>query len=276
MFCAVFWNIGGKMPRDGIVRLITALQREENADVVALAECPDGVLGLVLRALNAPGKPPKFFATQTTSRVRLLCRQALRATGEIAKHEYYSIIGLSRGKQPELLLAVVHMVSLLEKDSSHIDKELGKLAEDIRQVEEGAGHNRTIMLGDLNAHPFSDGVAASVGLHGVMSRQVAARGERQASHRKYPFFFNPMWQFYGDAANRPAGTYYREPEGDHTGYYWHLFDQVLIRPSLLPYYQNDSVCIVTEVAGASLADRIWRPNSTIGSDHFPIRIRLTY
>jgi endonuclease/exonuclease/phosphatase (EEP) superfamily protein YafD len=275
MFCAVFWNINKKLPHSGIVRLIAALQRQEDADVIALAECSDGVLGSVMRALNPPGET-KFLVTQTTSRVCLLRRRIIRATAEIEKHEYYSILELSRGKQPGLLIAAVHMVSLLEKDAPHIDKELGKFAEAIRKVEEGAGHDRTIVIGDFNAHPFSDGVAASVGLHGVMSRHVAARGERQASHRNYPFFFNPMWQFYGDATTQPAGTYYLEPEGDHTGYYWHLFDQALIRPSLLPYYQNDSVCIVTEVTGESLFDRNWRPNNTVGSDHFPIRIRLTY
>ena len=130
-------------------------------------------------------------------------------------------------------------------------------------------------MGDLNAHPFSDGVVSSVGLHGVMSREVASRDERQASHRPYPFFFNPMWRFYGDATAGPPGTYYREAGGDHTGYYWHLFDQVLIRPSLIPFYQAGSVSIVTETAGTSLADKSWRPNDAIGSDHFPIRIRLT-
>ncbi|MBP3956815.1 endonuclease/exonuclease/phosphatase family protein [Gemmata sp. G18] len=275
MFCAVFWNIGGQPPRSGIVRLVTALQRQEDADVIVLAECSDGVIGSTLRALNPSGQSLNFDLVPTTSRVKVLTRRTVSRTSEIDRHEYYSVLKVVRGGQPDLLLTAVHMVSLLEKDAPHIDKELEKLADAIRSAEEATGHDRTVVIGDLNAHPFSDGVASSVGLHGIMSRSVAGRGERQASHRRYPFFFNPMWQFYGDATATPAGTYYREPGGAHTGYYWHLFDQVLIRPSLRPYYRDDSVCIVTSVGGTTLAGPDLVPNRRIGSDHYPIRVRLT-
>jgi len=274
MFCAVFWNIGGKSHRQGIVRLITALQRQEDADVIALAECSDGVIGSLLRGLNAPGRPPEYTIVPTQSRVKVLARQAIPEVREIEHHRYYSIFQLSRGKLPSLNLAVVHMVSLLEKDAAHIDREVEQFAEAIRKSEETISHDRTIVLGDLNAHPFSEGVAGSVGLHGVMSRRVASRTERPASHRLYPFFFNPMWQFFGDDATGPAGTYYRAGKGDHLAFYWHLFDQVLLRPSLLPFYQDDSVCIVTKIAGTNLAGRDGTPDRESGSDHFPIRVRV--
>jgi hypothetical protein len=257
------------------VRLIAGLQRDQDADVVVLAECSDGVLGSVLRTLNPLGQPPGFRIVSTASRVKILIRKTITQETEADHHAYYSILRLGRGTQSEVTLAAVHMVSLLEKDSPHIDKEITQFAEAIRKAEDAIGHTRTVVLGDLNAHPFSDGVAASIGLHGVMSRIVADRGERRAAHRAYPFFFNPMWRFYGDASAQPPGTYYREPAGDHTGYYWHLFDQTLIRPSLLPYYQDDSVCIVTVTGGTPLAGADLAPNRAIGSDHYPIRIRLS-
>jgi endonuclease/exonuclease/phosphatase (EEP) superfamily protein YafD len=275
MFCAVFWNIGGKTPRDGIVRLISGLQREHAADVVALAECSDGVLGSVLRALNSSGRATEFDIALTSSRVRVLIRRTITRADEIGRHEYYSILKLTRDNRDELTLAVAHMVSRLEKDAAHIDRELEQFAGAIRAAEDATGHDRSLVIGDLNAHPFSDGVAAAVGLHGVMSRAVAARGGRQAAHRRYSFFFNPMWQFFGDAAAVPAGTYYREAGGDHTAYYWHLFDQVLVRPSLLPYYDVGSVCIVTSVAGTALGTAGLVPDRSIGSDHYPVRVRLT-
>ena len=275
MFTAVFWNIGGKTPRSGIVRLISALQREHDADFLALAECSDGVLGSVLRVLNRTGSPADFGIVPTTSRVRALARRTISRADEIARHEYYSVLRLTRDDRPELLLATAHMVSRLEKEAPHIDRELEQFAAAIRRAEESAGHDRTVVIGDLNAHPFSDGVASASGLHGVMSQRVAGRGERQASHRTYPFFFNPMWQFYGDAVTDPPGTYYREAGGDHTAYYWHLFDQVLIRPSLLPYYDAHSTCIVTSVGDTALAGAGLIPDPAAGSDHYPVRIRLT-
>lgn len=275
MFCAVFWNIGGKPANSGIVRLIAGLQRQENADVIVLAECSVGVLGSVLRALNLPGHPPEFAVLPTASRVRVLIRRTITQCHEFSRHEYYSILRLRRSNRPQLIVAAVHMVSRLEKEASHIDRELELFAKAVRHAEVDVGHDRTVVIGDLNAHPFSEGIAGSVGLHGVMSRRVAGRVERQAAHRKYPFFFNPMWQFYGDATVRPAGTYYREPGGDHTAYYWHLFDQALLRPSLLPYYRDDSACIVTVIGGTPLAGGDLIPDRVVASDHFPIRIRLT-
>ena len=158
MFCAVFWNIGGKSARDGIVRLISALQREQDADVIALAECSDGVIGSVLQALN-PRRAADFVLVRTSSRVRVLIRQTISLAQETDRHEYYSILKLWRGSRPQLLLAPVHMVSRLEKEAPHIDKELAQFADAIRNTETATGHTRTIVIGDLNAHPFSDGVA---------------------------------------------------------------------------------------------------------------------
>ncbi len=276
MFSAVFWNIGNRSPKSGIVKLIAGLQRQSDADIVILAECSAGVLGSVLRALNNHTTRPQFWIVTTSSRVQVLRRNTIRRVQEIAHHDYYSLLTISRHSQsPDLLLAAVHMVSLLTKDSSHIDTELTNFANDIRKVENSLKHKQTIVLGDLNAHPFSEGVCSSAGLHGVMSQQIAKRIERQASHRTYPYFFNPMWQFYGDpTTTTPSGTYYREASGEHTAYYWHLFDQVLLRPSLLPFYTRNSVCIITSIEGTTLATQDGRPNTDIGSDHFPISLKL--
>ena len=275
MICAVLWNVGRKGPRDGIVRLITDLQVQEDADIIALAECSDQVVATVLRALNPRGRSPAFNLIPTTSRVRLLVRGPVPGTHELDSHEYYSVVHLLPNVGPARILVVIHMVSLVSKDRGHIDHELTLLAGAIRKAEDSLQHSRTILLGDLNANPFADGVVNASGLHGVMSRAVAARGSRQASHRSYPFFFNPMWQFFGDGETQPAGSCYYEPEGAHTGYYWNLFDQVLIRPCLLPYYAHDSVKIVSLIAGKRLTQSNWIPDRSIGSDHLPVRLRLT-
>ena len=275
MFCAVFWNIDRMVPRDGVVTLIASLQQQEDADAIALAECSDYTAKAVLRALNPGGQSLPFVPVATTSRVQLLLRGSAVGTQEVDSHEYYSIFDVQRSVGSSLLLVVAHMVSQVDKTPSHIDKELIALATAIRTREDKVGHARTVLIGDLNANPFADGVVDAIGLHGIMSRTVAARGKRKASHRTYPFFFNPMWRFFGDGTSRPAGTCYYEPEGDHTGYYWNIFDQVLLRPSLLPYYTDDSVRVVDAIAGTKLTDAEWIPDRSVSSDHLPIRLRLT-
>ena len=68
-----------------------------------------------------------------------------------------------------------------------------EFADDIAHVEENAGHQRTILVGDFNMNPFETGMVAARGLHGVMSRHIAQRGSRTVQGRSYPFFYNPMW-----------------------------------------------------------------------------------
>jgi hypothetical protein len=273
MFCAVFWNIGGKRPRDGIVRLITALQREEDADVIALAECSEGVIGSTLRVLNPLGST-EWELIPTNSRVRLLLRGARMRAVEVHSHEYYSLCEIRRPRYAKLLLAMTHMVSRVHKEFDDVDEELGAFAEVIRNTEDELGHANTILLGDLNANPFANGVVSARGLHGIMPRKVAEQGGRQVSHRMWRYFFNPMWKFFGDGTAAPPGTCYYAPEGSHRAFHWNMYDQVLIRPGLLPYYGDDSVRIIHTLASDSLTGADWIPDRTIGSDHLPIRIRL--
>ena len=54
-----------------------------------------------------------------------------------------------------------------------------------------------------------------------------------------------------------------------------MFDQVLLRPSLLPYYPDGGARILTRLGTVSLADDRGRPDPEVGSDHFPVVLRLT-
>lgn len=273
MFTAVFWNIEKKSGRDGIVRLITALQRQENADLIALAECSEGVIGSTLRALNPLGTNAWEWIP-TRSRVKVLLRRANAQIAEVEWHEYYSALELRRPNALPLLLATVHMVSRVHKEFDDIDEELGEFAHSIRAAEVRLQNNNTVVLGDLNANPFANGLVLPRALHAVMPRRVAEQGSREVSHRTWPYFFNPMWRFFGDGTTAPPGTCYYAPEGSHRAFHWNTFDQVLIRPSLLPYYASDSVQIIHSLGTDALTKAHWVPNREIASDHLPIRVRL--
>lgn len=274
MFCAVFWNIGGTTPQSGIVRFITALQRQEDADVIVLAECTHGVIGSALRALNPLGQR-EWELIPTRSRVRVLLRRRGMRIAEVGWHEYYSLLELRRPQAIPLLLAVTHMVSRVRKEFDDIDEELGEFGTSVRSTEVQQGHTNTLLLGDLNANPFANGLVLPRSLHAVMSRRVAEQVSREVSHRTWPFFFNPMWQFFGDGTASPPGTCYYAPEGSHRAFHWNMFDQVLLRPALLPYYGDDGVQIIHTIGADTLTKRNWVPDRDVGSDHLPIRVRLT-
>jgi hypothetical protein len=100
-------------------------------------------------------------------------------------------------------------------------------AAEIREAETERGHKRTVVVGDLNMIPFEAGVCSSDGLHAVMCKHMAAKGERVVTRRKREFFYNPMWDFLGDETPGPPDTYFYR--GRTPSCFWGTFDQVYPR-----------------------------------------------
>lgn len=122
-------------------------------------------------------------------------------------------------------------------------------------------------------NPFENGVVDPNALHGVMTKAIASRQSRTVMGENFPFFYNPMWAFFGDATPGPPGTYYREGHGD-TAYFWNMFDQVLVRPDLLPAFENHGVFILDSDGSQSVLTSEGIPNSVDYSDHLPILLSL--
>lgn len=122
-------------------------------------------------------------------------------------------------------------------------------------------------------NPFATGVVAAHGLHAVMSRSIAAKAERTVQERLYPFFYNPMWSHFGDMAEPPGAYYYEHAE--QVVYFWNMFDQVLLRPALLPVFDNRSLRILTTDGEGSFLTERGLPNKSTHSDHLPILFELS-
>jgi hypothetical protein len=144
----------------------------------------------------------------------------------------YSIRELRMPDCLPVLLAMLHLPSRLFADETSQDFECVVTARSVREAEAKVGHERTLVVGDFNMDPFSAGIVGAAGFNAAMHRNTANRGSRTIRGESYPFFYNPMWNHFGDERKAAAGTYYYE-KGDHLAYYWHMFDQVLIRPALL-------------------------------------------
>jgi hypothetical protein len=175
--------------------------------------------------------------------------------------------------QQELLIVIAHLPSGLFFGPDSRSLECVELAHLVVEEERRAGHDRTLLVGDLNLNPFETGVVAANGLNAVMTKKIAVRGFRTVQRREYPIFYNPMWRFFGDRAGRPSGTYYYE-RAEHVVYFWNIFDQVLVRPSLVEGFKDGELRIVDAVGDVSLIHKDGRPNPAIGSDHLPIVFAL--
>ncbi len=263
----LFWNINRK-PIGG---LIAALVEDHRIDVLMLAECEIEPVDM-LRSLNS-GEIPRFhFAPSASESVQVFIRFSDQFLRELRSGSRYSIRELALPGRVSVLLAMLHFPSLLQVDENSQTMEATIVSRKVRLAEDETGHKRTVLIGDLNMHPFSDGLVGAAALNAVMHRETARRGSRKLRGELYPFFYNPMWNHYGDEQGT-AGTYYYAKE-DHVAYYWHMYDQVLVRPALLERFPVSGVTIPTSAGGFPLLDRKGHPDKSAGSDHLPIVFSL--
>jgi hypothetical protein len=239
MLTLLFWNMGGRDRAGACARLA----HRYGATILFVAECPRPLS--ILRALNPPGATASYFShPKTDCRVSTFSTVDRTALTVVEDSRHYAIRRLVSQTGPELLIATAHFPSKLWSQDDEQERVFRRLGVRIAEVEAHRAHARTLIIGDLNAHPYQRGVVSADGLHGVPTRAIASRDFRTISRQTYRMFYNPMWQFFGDGSPGPPGTYYRW-RAEHDCVFWYLFDQVLLRPGLLPYFSNPDLEIVT-------------------------------
>lgn len=266
MLTFLFWNID----RKNVSQFVADLAVQHAADFVLLAECALAPVTL-LQAMNRDVAHyhyiPNFY-----QRVMTFVRFSPELTRTLFDGPNLLITNVNLPGREEFLIAAAHLPSRLREDSESLSMECQETAKIVRQYEERLGHERTIVIGDLNLNPFEPAMAGAAGFHAVSSKRVAARRARVVHGRRYPFFYNPMWNHFGDETP-PAGTYYYRG-GGHLAYFWNIFDQVLVRPDLVKYLPASPVEVVTSVEGHNLLRGNELPNRTMISDHLPILFKI--
>lgn len=124
-------------------------------------------------------------------------------------------------------------------------------------------------------NPFETGMIKANGFHATMSSEVARRGSRTVQQREYPYFYNPTWGLFGDLNKDVAGTYYYQ-HAEHICYEWNVFDQVLVRPSMIGNFVKGSLEIVRNDGVTSLLTNRNVPNKNMYSDHLPLFFTLKF
>ena len=173
-----------------------------------------------------------------------------------------------------LLIVAAHLRSKLYLGENDQLSLAPRWRQSIEKAEKEVGHKRTIVVGDLNMSPFDPGVASSEGFHGIMDKRIAERGGRMVLGQARNFFYNPMWSLLGDESAGPPGSYYYDASSRPVNFYWHIFDQVLLRPELVPLFPSKELKLLTDAASLSLMNDRGIPDSSNVSDHFPLLFRL--
>ena len=112
------------------------------------------------------------------------------------------------------------------------------------------------------------------GLHSVMDKSVINNnGKATVRGNEYEFLYNPMWGFLGDTGKgKVAGTMYYN-SSKSINFYWHIYDQVLIRPELIDFFDDSLLDIITRINQKQLVTSNFVIDKQY-SDHLPIKFNL--
>ena len=263
----LFWNMHKKDLSETLLQIL-----EQHAPTVVLLCEYGGSEGQLLTTVNR--KSIRYRMDDSLGVSRMIALTTLRKSGlkRLRDEDRYSFWRVGNG-QNRITLCGLHLHSGPNHDQKVRNQLLPRIRPDLATVENREGHDRTVLIGDMNLNPFDDMLMSSEGLHAISSLNEAKRGSRQVLRQERPYFYNPMWSHLGDRPIEPSGTYFWE-KGSAMGYGWNMLDQTLFRPSVMDLYEDFEVEILTHAGDNSLVDVRGRPDSKSASDHLPIRIHF--
>jgi hypothetical protein len=269
MTAFLFWNLNRKNLQSSVVDVVAT----HAIDVLMLVE--SGISPKpFLDEVNSARRGDWYYALSICcERVEVFTRFPAEFASAVHEKERFTIRHLRPPGRTDILLAIVHLSSKRYWDEASQGFECVPLSDAIKDTEQRIGHSRTVLVGDFNMSPFENGMVSAAGLHGVMTRQIACKGFRKVQSREYPFFYNPMWNLMGDEPPGPPGTHYYAETG-HRAFFWHMFDQVLVRPDLLDRFDTRNLRVLEWVDHTPLLDAVGLPDKELASDHLPLLFQV--
>ena len=289
MLTCLFWNVNG-VAKSGnrplgpselrYQRLSSLLVAETGQtavhaplDIVILAESPfDGSLPLLGMKSADTLLPPN---AKTGCKLEIYIRTnmiGLTTLDNTGRATIQKVVHQSSGKLFLLVAAHLESPQRLRREEDRRD-DVRELAARILSAEQQEQCQRTFVAADLNYDPYDLAVYGANYFHAAPTKALARQRQRTVNEKTWPFFYNPMWARFGDADGKTAGTYYKRTS-DLDCPFWHIPDQLLLRPELLDYWQDDYLSVLTNVGGQSIIKRDGVPDKANFSDHLPLLFRL--
>ncbi len=265
----LFWNFS---PRRGVGHPESILARTAlslDSDLVMLAESilpPENILVELNREESL-----YEYSPAPIERFAVFTRFPNEFLKPVAEHPRMSIRKLHLPAKQKILLAIIHFQDRRNYSRSDQQSLSHEIADFLHEAEARAGHRRTILVGDFNMNPFEEGMVDAKGFGAMMTKDLArfTSGEQKAR----PRFYNPMWARFGDLTEGPPGTYYRS-QAAPTNIYWHMLDQVLVRPELIEAFIDESLRVLTKATSRDgeldLVETKRKHWKVAVSDHLPI------
>lgn len=254
----LFWNTHN----NDINQTICDIIWENKINIAILAEYNASVSNLLDR-LSANSVPMKQYLSAGCEKIILLGNIDNIQPGFQSNRFSIQIVA------EKLIICAAHLPSSIYGESSGRRRiVIQSIVKEIERTESELNTKYSIIVGDMNEDPYDDGCLSADNFHGLPCKTDALRESRIIEGKSFSMFYNPMWNFFGDFSS-PPGTYYYDGSSIRNSF-WHIYDQVLVRPCLLKdRFDERSLRIVTQSGIDSLLDERAHPNKKF-SDHLPI------
>ena len=264
-----FWNLARKRRLETLVSFINSY----GVEILVVAEQDFRPSELMSAYAQRFGRT-LFESVRVAKRIRVYSTFPDNLFHSLVDDSFISIKEYIPRVGNRILIVGVHFPSKLARQDVDYISLSARVSRQIAEFETRAGHDRTVLIGDFNMNPFEHGMSNADGFHGVMDRRIAAKGSRTVDGEMRRFFYNPMWKVMGDSSAPALGTYYKDV-GRYVNHYWHTFDQVLLRPSLLEFFREGDLRLVHTVGSTSLLRQDGPGLDETVSDHLPLVLKLT-
>jgi hypothetical protein len=259
-FNFLFWNLCKK----NIASNISKLSDYYNIDLLLLCECRIKNSDLLLGINNSRSSNLFHFIGENDRGIKAFSTYSNSELEEISTHIPELLV--LRIKKVNVLIFVVHLPSKMHftKDAIFTSSQIVK---EINRFENLYATSKSLVIGDFNVNPFERAMVEYNCFNSVMSMDIASQRFRQISNEKYEYFYNPMWSFFGDLSNFSPGTYLYKTHSYDNHYKWNMLDQIIMKPDLIPFFDQNSIRIVNDDGINPL--RLSK-SSKNHSDHYPI------
>lgn len=270
----LFWNIQKK---DSFLKTIQDIVKEEEIDLVAFAEFPEGEVAVFESELKKVAGEYKYLQPYKDCKIEIFYKEGLVNVSNALVGERISANKIiSAVDNNTYILVFCHVWSKLYLDSSQQNYQVPMLVDEIKEFEKTEKCENTIVCGDFNMDAFQDGMLLCSGFNAMMTSDIANMRIRKVYNKEFSMFYNPMWGLYGDVhGNGVSGTYYYSNARKPVHQYWHMLDQVIMRPNVIPVFDKKSLKIISKGKTYNLLNAKGIIDKRKYSDHLPIKFTLS-
>lgn len=261
----LFWNTNNKP----LIEEISELIESEHCNINAFAETDEETMKKVISILNKKhGTVYYQYNTPGCDRIKLILKFPINNISLLNQHKYFSLVKIDLPKS-KIILGFVHFPSKIYHTQDEIRRASEILCTQIATEENRHDIENSLIIGDFNVDPFETPMISLTGMAATNGIECSRRDTVTRAAEKRKLFYNPMWVLYSKNRERPGSFKYSRPGEDVIS--WHFLDQVVIRPSLIEYFNFDSLNLIKGTVNFNYLNKNLTP---VLSDHLPLTCQL--